>query len=113
LDKAAHFDLDGLAMLEEVMEEEFPELVRVFLQDSSPRCEALRSAFAAQDSEQVREIAHSFKGASANLSAVQLAELCFVVETAGRENNLAGLNDKIDAIEAEFAQVKAIFQTMI
>lgn len=100
-------------MLEEVMEDEFPELVKVFIQDSTPRCDALRAAYAAQDSDQVREIAHSFKGASANLSAVQLAELCFVVETAGRENNLLGLNDKIDAIEAEFAQVQTIFQTMI
>lgn len=113
MDKAAHFDLDGLAMLEEVMEDEFPELVRVFIQDSTPRCDALRAALVEQDSNQVREIAHSFKGAAANLSATQLAQFCFAVETAGRDNDLAGLSDKIDAIEAEFSQVQAVFQTMI
>lgn len=113
MNKAEHFDLDSLSMLEEVMEDEFPELIRVFLVDSAPRCDALRQANDSQNSDAVREIAHSFKGASANLSAVRLAELCFEVESAGREGQLDGISEKIDAIEQEFSKVQSILQSMI
>lgn len=113
MDKAAHFDLDALEMLQEIMEEEFSELVQVYIADSQPRIAALRQALAEQSAEEMRELAHSFKGASSNLSALPLADLCFKVECAGRDNSLQNIEVTIDLIEQEFQQVSTILNDLI
>ena len=113
MEKSIHFDTDALDVLAEVMEEEFPDLIQVYLADSEPRIEAMRTALLAADHNALRELAHSFKGASSNLSAMPLSELCYTIERAGRDKVLDGVSDQIDAVEHEFASVKAILSSMI
>ena len=113
MDKSTHFDVDALDVLAEVMEEEFPDLIQVYLSDSEPRIDAMRDALAAADNETLRELAHSFKGASSNLSAIPLSELCYSIERAGRDNELGNVAHDIDAVEKEFAAVKSILSGML
>ncbi|ASP40585.1 histidine kinase [Bacterioplanes sanyensis] len=110
---AAHFDQEALSMLQEVMDDEFPELVDVYLRDSDQRLPLLHQAIAAESADDIRELAHSFKGASSNVSAHVLAELCFGLEKAGRDNELANVQEQLSDIEREYHQVKSLLQGMI
>lgn len=113
MDKSLHFDIEALEMLVQLMEDDFSELVDVFVRDSEPRIEALKQAIASKDVKSLRDLSHSFKGASGNLSALPLANLCFEVETLSRENNVAGVEEIIFQIEREYLAVKSILQSMI
>jgi HPt (histidine-containing phosphotransfer) domain-containing protein len=113
LDRASHFDTEALAMLEEIMEDEFPELIQVFIDDSEPRISALLQAYENQDCTSLREIAHSFKGASGNLSALPLADLCFKIEEKARGENLEGIQPLISAIDVEYQVVKSVLLSLI
>lgn len=113
MDKTSHFDTEALTMLEEIMEDEFPELIRVFIADSDPRLPALQQALDDQSCPALREIAHSFKGASGNLSALPLADLCFKIEEKSRDSNLEGVQPLITAIESEYQAVKSILLSLI
>ena len=113
LDKAAHFDIEALTMLEEIMEDEFPELIQVFIDDSEPRVSALLQAYENQDCSNLRDIAHSFKGASGNLSALPLADLCFKIEEKARDTNLEGIEALIGEIDVEYNVVKSVLLSLI
>jgi HPt (histidine-containing phosphotransfer) domain-containing protein len=113
LDKASHFDTEALDMLEEIMEDEFPELIQVYISDSDPRLPALQQAFDIQDCSSLRELAHSFKGASGNLSALPLADLCYKIEEKARDSRLDGIQPLITAINTEYQAVKTILLSLI
>lgn len=113
MDKALHFDVEALEMLKGLMEEDFPALVEVFVNDSEPRILALKQAIALKDVESLREISHSFKGASGNLSALPLSDLCFKIEELSRDGQLVGIAELIPQVEKEYLAVKSILQSMI
>jgi HPt (histidine-containing phosphotransfer) domain-containing protein len=113
LDKTSHFDTEALVMLEEIMEEDFPELIQVFIADSDPRVLAMQRALEEQNSSALRDMAHSFKGASSNLTALPLADLCFKVEESSRDMNLESIQLLITAIDTEYQAVKSILLSLI
>ncbi|MFA9203645.1 MAG: Hpt domain-containing protein [Flavobacteriales bacterium] len=79
-----------LQELRELLDEEFDSLLRSYLVDSQTRLKAIHSAFENRDSSKGYEAVHSLKGASANLGAVHLAELCLKLQgecKAGRIND--------------------------
>ena len=100
--------LDGeiLAMLKDVMEDEFPVLIETYLNDAVIRISALREALNEQDADTVRKTAHSFKGSSSNIGAAPLAQLCMSIENSAHKGQLAGLNSTLDEVEQEFMAVK-------
>jgi len=94
-----HLDDSVLSTLRDVMEDEYPTLLDVFLKDSEERIHALhqwlgRSDTAADgpesrlgDSPDLKALgltAHSFKGSSGNMGALQLADLCWQLEELAR-----------------------------
>jgi HPt (histidine-containing phosphotransfer) domain-containing protein len=113
LDKTSHFDTEALVMLEEIMDDDFPELIQVFIADSDPRVSAMQLALEEQNSSALRDIAHSFKGASSNLSALPLADLCFKIEEKARDTNLEGIHSLITAVDTEYQAVKSILLSLI
>lgn len=110
---AEHFDPESLDMLREVMDDEFSDLMQVYIDDSRQRLPLLAQALQQQDAQQLRELAHSFKGASSNISANVLAQLCYQLETAAREDKLAGAGSLIAQIEAEYYAVETLLQDML
>ncbi|MFT4765092.1 MAG: HPt (histidine-containing phosphotransfer) domain-containing protein [Oleispira sp.] len=113
MDRTSHFDTEALAMLEEIMEDEFPELIQVFITDSDPRIPAIQSALDEKNSVMLRDIAHSFKGASSNLSALPLADLCFKIEEKARDSDLEDIQPLIAAMDIEYQAVKSILLSLI
>lgn len=75
-----HIDAEQLAELKEVLEDEFSVLIDTYLTDAKFRLQLIENGINSQDYEAVRLAAHSLKGASANLGALVLAELCEKLE---------------------------------
>lgn len=113
MDKTSHFDTEALAMLEEIMEDEFSELIHVFIADSDPRVSAMQCGLDEKDSAVLKDVAHSFKGASSNLSALPLSGLCFQIEEKARDNNFEDMQLLITAIDVEYQAVKSILISLI
>jgi HPt (histidine-containing phosphotransfer) domain-containing protein len=67
----------------------------------------LSEALAARDSGRFREVSHSLKGASWNLSARRLGDSALLGETAGREGDLKAAAEALAAIRAAYADFVA------
>ena len=101
-------DTETLIALKEIMEDDFQDLVRTYLEDSQMRIPQLRVQLAAADSEALRLTAHSLKGSSGNLGANIMTKLCWHIELQAAEQKLDGLEATLDQIDAEFEQVTKI-----
>ncbi|WP_419811798.1 Hpt domain-containing protein [Bacterioplanoides sp.] len=110
---ADHFDLESFEMLQDVMEDEFSELLTVYVNDSDQRLPVILQAFRDGDTERLRELAHSFKGSSSNISAAPLAKLCHQLENAARDQQLTGLEPVLTGIESEYAQVRNLLSSLL
>ena len=79
------------------------ELLQMFLQDAQSGFEALEKAIASRNVQAVEEIAHSLRGASANVGAIALAAAARQLETLARSGQL------ID----QFTEARALLRQMI
>ena len=102
-----HLNRDVLIALQEVMEDEYPELLDTFINDSLGRLLVLRNA---QDATQLMNAAHSFKGSSSNMGAAHLAELCHELEQRAKQKKLVGIERLIESVEVEFATVRPLYE---
>ena len=100
-----HLDRDVLSTLKEVMEEGYPKLLDMFLNDSEERLRVLREA---RDAGILSATAHSFKGSSSNMGAIRLAELCGDLEQRAKQPSLGGIENLVKEIDSEFAHVRAL-----
>lgn len=73
------------------------ELLEIFAEDYQSKRQALNDVIAQKDSEQLRQIAHSLKGASGNISAKALTPIMMQLEERGKEANWDG----VDALVVE------------
>lgn len=100
-------DESALAELKSIMGEDFQLLVDTFVNDSISRIAALDEAINKSDAEGIRTSAHSFKGSSLNISAIELIELCRDLEDRGREGRLDGAQEVLVRLKVAFEDVRA------
>ncbi|MBE9078856.1 Hpt domain-containing protein [Romeria aff. gracilis LEGE 07310] len=65
------------------------ELLQIFLDDMDQGLAQLVNAIAHQETHTVEQVAHSIRGAAANLGAVSLAQTAAQLEQLGQPNQLA------------------------
>ncbi len=106
-----HLDYDTLNTLKQVMEDDFALLIDTFVQDSTDRIRTLREVIQGTEADLIRRAAHSFKGSSSNIGALQLSAMCSAVEKKALTNNFEGLANDLEGIEQEFAQVLALLRS--
>lgn len=85
-----HQDLLNASALEElkdIMEEDFVDLVDVFIEDSPNRINLILNS--GDDTETVRKAAHALKGAAGNISAMALHDLCETLEHECKNGSLS------------------------
>ena len=81
-------------------------LIDLYLEESTTRIAALKSAVERQDSSAVRLASHSLKGSSGSVGAIRLAAICDELETLARNGTtLDGSVALIAEIEDEFRHV--------
>ena len=108
----ARLDPNAIAELRDLMGDEFAALIDTFRSDSRGQVDAIDDAAGRNDAESVRRQAHGLKGASINLGAVDLAELCGRIEEVGRAGNCALALKMLVPLHTEFAAVSAELESL-
>ena len=83
-------NIRALAADLEMGEDEFLELVELFLDASVSDLEKLKNAVNRREMKEIVESAHSIKGAAANLGMKELSETAKRIEMNAREDRLDG-----------------------
>ncbi len=81
------------------------DIVGIFLEDTPQRLAELRESLAAGDQQRFTRAAHSIKGSSSNLGAVQLRALSEKLEQQSR-SSLNGLTGLIAELELAFTATR-------
>jgi PAS domain S-box-containing protein len=83
------------------------EIYDSFLSSAIDDRAAIRQGVVGNDAAGLRNAAHKFKGASANLGASHLAELCRQLEALGEAGRVDGAGQRLAELEQEFVRVKS------
>jgi len=83
------------------------EVIDVFLQTIPRRLEDLRQALGRSDTDSIRALAHSLKGASAQIGARWMADLCVQLEAIVRGGEMSAVGELLSRLEADYAVVSA------
>lgn len=106
-------DASVITELKEIMGDGFPRLVESFFSDADGHISALHEAVRTSDFNSARNSAHSFKGSSSSLGALDLSTLCQQLEQMGRSNQLNDAPAKLEEIETEYKKVQAALNQLI
>ena len=82
------------------------ELLDIFQEDFITKRAALGEAMTAKDLAKIKEVAHSIKGSSGNVSAKRIHASCLALEKLVQGNSTAGMDDLVKTIDVQFAEVQ-------
>lgn len=94
-------DLDNLNMLRDVIGDDLKEILQSFIDIAPEAMNNIKSAIQANNATDLRLHAHTIKGSSANIGAIQLPPLALVLENAGKAGQTQGLEADVAALEQE------------
>lgn len=86
-------------------EEEFQELIQLFVETSLSDLEAIHHAMEEKNATKVRMAAHSIKGAANNLGLVDLYEAGKDIEERAKDEQLEGLMDMVSLLRARLDEL--------
>jgi signal transduction histidine kinase/DNA-binding response OmpR family regulator/HPt (histidine-containing phosphotransfer) domain-containing protein len=100
------YDRDGF--LERMMgdAEMVQMIIGVFLEDIPKQIESFRTSLEAGDKETIERIAHSIKGAAANVGGEALRELAAKIEKACKNGNFESISGSCPQLESQFNRLK-------
>lgn len=99
--------------LKDLLEDDFVDLIQNYMNDSEKRIEEMQEAFNNNDNRLGFESAHSLKGASSNLGATNLTEMCYQLQEICRGGQIHKHQQLIDEIKAECQAVNAEIKAQI
>ncbi len=82
------------------------ELLKIYFEEFVEKQKLIQEALARDDFNSLRELGHSLKGASANLSLASLRNASWHLEMAGREGKLSKAQAASCSLDAEFERLK-------
>ncbi len=82
------------------------ELFGIFLEDCPVKISAMKEAVQRKDFAQLKDIAHSMKGASGNISAKSINALFLQIEQMAKNNNVTGIEGLFKGIEKQLQDLK-------
>jgi len=98
-----HNALDNIrALAGEGNEDLLTQIIKIFLSDMPQQLGKLHNAYADNDLNAVRSIAHSMKSASANLGAMRVSAIFKELEGAGRNNAPELVPDLLNQLAEEY-----------
>lgn len=81
------------------------ELIDLYIEDFGEKFVQLQKAVEQENLDQVKEIGHSLKGSSGNLSLPSLQEASYQMEMAGKEKNIEKAKKALTLLDQEFIQL--------
>ena len=106
----------NIAQLEERLggdRELIAEVSQMLLEDAPRLADECRRALATSDTEAASRVAHTLKGAAANLCAGAVCEVADRIEHLARDGDLAGARNACPILLAEVAKLRTALQTLI
>jgi len=98
-------NLKALAEAIGLEEEEYRELVELFLETGKADFDQLKAALAEGNDETVSRKAHTLCGAAGNLGIMDVYETAKRIELAALDRQLDGVSNDMSAIEVQFAEI--------
>lgn len=95
-------DQSLISELREVMGDDFSMLVESYERDGVQRLQSIDEAVSAGSAEDLRAMAHSFKGSSGNVGAAEVAKTCLALEECGRSGDLTQAQSLLAPLKAQF-----------
>ncbi len=89
-----------LAELREIMEDDFGDLVRTFLEDLPDQLTAIDSAVSQGAAEPLSRSAHRLKSGCGSIGATRLTEIARRLELLGRDGDLSGAQALVAQLHA-------------
>lgn len=84
------------------------ELLEIYEEDFQVKMPQLETAISGQAVERVRDLAHSLKGASGNISAIRLREIFSVMEKEAAEGNITQAQALLDQARIQFKELQGV-----
>lgn len=91
--------------LKDLLEDDFEELIRNFLDDSQTRLSEIKQAYDQKENLSGYDAVHTLKGACANLGADALVSACYRMQMECRENRISESLPLIILIESELQKL--------
>jgi len=84
----------------------FLELLDIFQGDYEEKRPGLMESVKSNNADQIRDVAHSIKGAAGNISAKQIQSCCAEIELLAEKNELDNIQQKIDGLQGAYEKLK-------
>ena len=88
------------------------ELLDIFMEDFEQKRKPLQEAVEKKDFEEVKNICHSLKGASGNISAKPLRETLLKIEEMGKNNDFTGVDDLLINMDKHYEDLTTRIATV-
>ena len=86
------------------------KIVRRFMEDMPRQIASLAQAVTDLDTKAVRLVAHSIKGAAANVSGLEMREIAWKLEQAGGASDLTAATAALPELSASFERVRSTME---
>ena len=83
------------------------ELLDIFVEDFLEKRKALSELIQQRDTGQIRNIVHSMKGASGNISAKAIHALCAKIEQWAEKGEIQQIEESMASLDEHFNQLQA------
>src|SRR6266446_6776884 len=87
------------------------ELFDTFADQSKELIAQLHIAVEKNDAPELRRLAHKLLGASANLGANPMSQICKQLDEKGRTQTLEGATEQLSELEQELARIKSFLSS--
>lgn len=88
-------------------EDEYRELIELFVMSGGSDFDSLQTALAAGDAETVMRRAHTIKGAAGNLGLKDVSAVAKVIEDRAMKNNLSNLDQTVQMLKSQFEIIQS------
>ena len=89
----------------------YDELMELFIDNAETQMEQLKSAVENNEIDSIERLAHSIKGAAANLGVMIVQETANDLEQIGREKNIDAVDEKYEQLVHEMDRFKNYWQS--
>ena len=90
-------------------EDEYMELIQLFIETGMSDIKKLKSTIEAANAEKAVNIGHSFKGAALNLGLMEFFEIAKVIENTARDGQLKKTAHIVQALQKKLKTMKTKF----
>ncbi len=88
-------------------EDEYRELIELFIQSGSADFQRLQEALVSGDAEKAMRSAHTIKGAAGNLGLMDVHAVAQIIEDNAEKMQLDGLAETMQTLKTQFETIEA------